>query len=275
MPLLILCGLPSSGKSRRAQELDDYLSNELNKKVNTITDHYDGRDKNVVYGDPGKEKNLRATLKSSVQRLLNKEDVVVVDSMNYIKGCRYELYCVTKAAHTPHCVVQCDTNAETACQWNQARDETDRYTQEIFDALVMRFEPPAPNNRWDSPLFLVHPGDDLPFQQISDSLFSRKPPPPNMATQSQPLSSTNFLYELDKTTQEAITVLLEAQKTSVAGDQISVPGAKDKLALCRIYTLAELQRHRRQFITYTKLHPVQDTSKIANMFVQYLNNCLR
>lgn len=45
--------------------------------------------------------------------------------------------------------------------------------------------------------------------------------------------------------------------------------------MTRVYTLAELQRHKRQFITYTKMHPVEDTSKITSMFVQYLNNCLR
>jgi len=48
-----------------------------------------------------------------------------------------------------------------------------------------------------------------------------------------------------------------------------------KIQMTRVYTLAELQRHKRQFITYTKMHPVEDTSKISSMFVQYLNNCLR
>lgn len=48
-----------------------------------------------------------------------------------------------------------------------------------------------------------------------------------------------------------------------------------QIQMTRVYTLAELQRHKRQFITYTKMHPVQDTTKITSMFVQYLNNCLR
>ena len=48
---------------------------------------------------------------------------------------------------------------------------------------MMLFEEPNSNQRWDSPLIVVHPQDELPYDQISDALFNRKPPPPNMATQ--------------------------------------------------------------------------------------------
>lgn len=47
------------------------------------------------------------------------------------------------------------------------------------------------------------------------------------------------------------------------------------VALNRAVNMAELRRIRRQFITYTKMHPVEDTKKIANMFVQYLNSSLQ
>ena len=52
----------------------------------------------------------------------------------------------------------------------------------------MRFEEPNPNQRWDSPLFVIQIDDDLPLVQISDALFNRKPPPPNMATQNVGIS---------------------------------------------------------------------------------------
>lgn len=45
--------------------------------------------------------------------------------------------------------------------------------------------------------------------------------------------------------------------------------------LIRTANMSELRRLRRQFITYTKMHPVEDTKKIANMFVQYLNSSLQ
>lgn len=53
----------------------------------------------------------------------------------------------------------------------------------MFDALILRYEEPIANNRWDSPLFYVLVDSTPPFDDISAALFERKPPPPNLATQ--------------------------------------------------------------------------------------------
>ncbi|MEQ2172197.1 kti12, chromatin associated, partial [Goodea atripinnis] len=37
---------------------------------------------------------------------VNKDNIVILDSLNYIKGYRYELFCLTKHAQTPHCLVR-------------------------------------------------------------------------------------------------------------------------------------------------------------------------
>ena len=42
---------------------------------------------------------------SAIQRAIGKNKIVIVDSMNYIKGFRYQLYCEAKALQTPSCVV--------------------------------------------------------------------------------------------------------------------------------------------------------------------------
>ncbi|XP_072173656.1 protein KTI12 homolog [Diadema setosum] len=275
MPLVLLCGFPSSGKSKRAEELKAFIESSSDRKLHSVSDENVGIDKNTVYADSKKEKEARGKLKSATQRLLSKEDVVILDSLNYIKGFRYELYCAVKSSQTPHCVIFCNTPAEMASDWNGRRPEEEKYSQEILDALVMRFEPPESKNRWDSPLFTVMPTDELPCSAICDALFHRKAPPPNLSTVSQPLSATNFLYELDKRTQEAVTTLVAAQKTSVPGDEVAIPGAKDRVHLARTINNAELQRLRRQFISYTKLHPVEDISLLANMFVQYINNSIK
>ncbi|ESP00407.1 hypothetical protein LOTGIDRAFT_200870 [Lottia gigantea] len=275
MPLILMCGFPSSGKTKRTQELKQYLSeNEPNRVVHLVTEDVD-LSKNELYADPQKEKISRGNMKSSVQRLLNKEDFVILDSLNYIKGYRYELFCVSKSCQTPHCVILCDISPENAERFNKSRPESEQYDDKILEGLIQRFEPPVSTNRWDSPLFTVQIDDTLPFQLILDSLLKRKPPPPNVSTQCQPLSSTNFLYELDKRTQEIVTEIMSSQKLSIIGDSISIPGATDKIILTKNLTIGELQRYRRQFITYSKMHPVDDSNKISNMFVQYLNKSLQ
>lgn len=206
--------------------------------------------------------------------LLPTDCIVILDSLNYIKGFRYELFCLSKHVKTPHCVLQCETPAETAREWNATREDSEKYSDQIFDALVMQFEPPDSRNRWDSPLFIIHPSDPLPSQDILAALLNRKPPPPNLSTQSQPLSSANFLHELDRKTQEIVSNILEAQRSGTAGGVVVVPGSTERLRLSRSVTMAELRRLRRQFITYTKMHPVEECDKIPTLFVQYLNSTL-
>ncbi|XP_030621903.1 protein KTI12 homolog [Chanos chanos] len=274
MPLIIMCGYPCSGKSRRADELKEYFTQNTDRKVHIVGDEVLGIDKNSVYADSQSEKNVRAALRAEVERKVNKDDIVILDSLNYIKGYRYELFCLIKHAQTPHCLVYCLTSAEVSTEWNRARETGVQYTQEILDALILRFEAPDSRNRWDSPLFTIQKEDTLPSEAISDAIFKRKAPPPNQSTQSQPLSSTNFLYELDKVTQDILMTVLESQKTSVPGDLISIPGATEKIALTRSLNMAELRKLRRQFISYTKMHPTENIGQLANMFVQYLNKSM-
>jgi len=231
--------------------------------------------RNAVLSDSKKEKELRGGLKSEVCRLLHKEEVVILDALNYIKGFRYELYCASKASKTTQCTVHCDVSPEDAWSWNIEREEDDdKYSKDVFDALVMRYEAPVGQNRWDSPLLLSLKSRPLDVEQIYDALFSRKAPPPNQSTQTQPLSSTNFLQELDRVTKEIVAAVLAEQKagSAVEGDEISVPGTSQKFALAHRVTLAELSRARRQFITYAKARAIDDVDRLATMFVQYLNS---
>ena len=47
---------------------------------------YGQRSKSAVYNDAKAEKEVRSTLKSAVLRVLSKDGVVILDSLNYIKG---------------------------------------------------------------------------------------------------------------------------------------------------------------------------------------------
>ncbi|XP_072291835.1 protein KTI12 homolog [Eucyclogobius newberryi] len=274
MPLVIMCGYPCSGKTQRTNQLKLYLEQNSERKIHVVGDAALDLDRNSVYSDFQKEKDIRGALKAEVERKVNKDDIVVLDSLNYIKGYRYELFCLIKHTQTPHCLIYCLTSPEVGSKWNSQRDVSERYSQEIFDALVLRFEEPDSRNRWDSPLFTVHQDNQLPFEAISDALLKRKAPPPNQSTQSQPLSSANFLYELDRVTQDMLMVIFNTLKTSVSGDFITIPGATEKIELSRNVNMAELRKLRRQFISYTKSHPTEDSGQITNMFVQYLNKSL-
>lgn len=350
MPLVVFCGLPSTGKSQRTEELRRALVSE-GHTVHVVDDasvlvNPDA----AVYGDSAREKTLRAALRAAVERRLSRQDVVILDSMNYIKGFRYELYCLARAARTPLCVVYCirpfwpsrrpqvagateDRGPAVSVSWRSRAGEGEKppvtgaargqraaspvangagppavppeldpeevpppnlpagvtpesepsaepassaFPPELLESLAQRFESPDSRNRWDRPLFtVVGLEEPLPLAEIRAALFENRAPPPHQSTQSQPLASGDFLYQLDQVTSQVLTALMEAQKSAVPGDVLTLPGTTQHLQFTRPLTLAELSSLRRQFITYTKMHPNNENlPQLANMFLQYLSKSL-
>lgn len=353
MPLVVFCGLPYSGKSRRAEELRGVLAAE-GRTVYVVNDAAVlGAEDSTVYGDSAREKALRGALRAAVERRLSRHDVVILDSLNYIKGFRYELYCLARAARTPLCLVYCvrpgslrrgpqvadgedNRSRNVSVSWQPLIEEGGRplaagtrvlrgaqtvdsvlngsaeadvpkgleqeettvpdlpalvtpefeksaihvasafYPTELLEALTLRFEAPDSRNRWDRPLFtLVGLKEPLPLAEIRAALFENRAPPPHHSTQSQPLASGSFLHQLDQVTSQVLAGLMEAQKNAVPGDLLKLPGTTEHLRFTRTLTMAELSRLRRQFISYTKMHPNNENlPQLANMFLQYLSQSL-
>jgi len=49
MPFIIMCGLPSSGKTTRTNELKKYFEDNQSKRTIIVSDHRHDVDKNDVY----------------------------------------------------------------------------------------------------------------------------------------------------------------------------------------------------------------------------------
>ncbi|KAJ2104459.1 kti12, chromatin associated [Coemansia sp. S100] len=279
MPLIMMTGYPSSGKSTRALELKQLFEAKLSEPehqhrrlaVQIIDDASLGVTHDA-YAKPSAEKIARGALLSAVERLVSRETIVIADTPNYIKGLRYQLYCVSREVSTTQCVVHCAISVDAARRINQAR--ADGYSDALFEELVMRYEEPNPAAKWDSPLFTViqhDPADQLPFDAIWDALIEQRAPPPNFATAMKPVSETNYLFELDKMTLDIINALLESQKSGVPMSEVVVPGTKDKVRMPgRNLTLSELRRYRMQFTKLNRQVPLK-IDKISSLFVNYLN----
>lgn len=269
MPLVVLSGFPCSGKTRRAAELAHMLEQQ-GHKVAVVHDRLEGESPERMYVSSATEKIARGELKSEVNRLASTETVVIADGPNYIKGFRYELYCIARALKTPSCVIHVAASKQQCAEWNAA---CARYPEGLMQELFSRFECPDNRNRWDSPLFTLAPEDAMPMEAISAALFNPTNRAPTLAVQTQPLSATNFLHELDRITQDVETAILQAQSTFVPGDAIALPGGSRPVTLKRATNMPELRRLRRQFITFTKTHPV-DVALIAPTFAEFIENGL-
>lgn len=207
---------------------------------------------------------------SSVKKLLSKETIVILDNLTYIKGFRYQLFCEAKALLTNSCVLQVGAPADMCREWNSGRG-SDGWAPDLFDALVFRYEEPNGMSRWDSPLYTVAYDDtELPINELWESLVLNKPKPPNQATVLKAATPSNYLFELDKITQEIVSSVLELQKVNPGGT-VKIKDYSTPVTLpYKQLSLAQLQRIRRNYIALNKMKMVE-SSRIPIMFIDFLN----
>lgn len=210
----------------------------------------DGLARNDVYTDAAREKQLRDRLKSDVARLLSRDRLVILDAPNYIKGYRYELYCLVRGARTNHCVVQVLATQDQCIQWNAERSQLQQYTPEVLTALAERLESPDANNRWDRPLVqLSWDTDDAEAaKEVENALSDHQPLPPHRSTQNAPLVAD--LHERDQLTRNLVQTMLQSS------DPTLPPAGK-------------LHRLRRQFLAWSGTHPL---SELPQLFDQYVRS---
>eukprot|EP00850_Spirogloea_muscicola_P021040 SM000234S07900 [mRNA] locus=s234:200854:203013:+ [translate_table: standard] len=219
MALVVVCGQPCSGKTRAADALAAALraACPAPPRLHLLADaRLHLPDRNANHRDAASEKVLRGALRSEADRAVSRDTIVIVDSLNAIKGYRYELWCLARAAGVRYCLVHCDVPAEVARTWNEARRQRGEphYHTDILEDLTRRFERPDGRNRWDSPLFEIQPdkGEDANesavIARVVEFLTSDKDDhrvrelQPTIATQTALLSETNRKYEVDQAAQD-------------------------------------------------------------------------
>ncbi|GAB7343043.1 hypothetical protein MBLNU457_g1131t2 [Dothideomycetes sp. NU457] len=290
MPLVLISGYPSSGKTYRSNQLLDFFRDKISTsndprisklKLVHINDQSLGIDRNK-YDAGREEKNARAAFSSAIKRDIGRDVIVVADGMNYIKGYRYQLYCEAKAVSTPNCVVHVGTPIDKCREINNTALEngTGGYDPPQFENLVFRYEEPNGMSRWDSPLFTLPYVDPLPPNDaIWDAMFEAdgkaRAVKPNAATVLKPASGENYLYDLDKITSETVAAVLGWQKEHAGetGGLVKVAAAQKMVELpaSQEVSAPQLQRLRRQFIGANRVTELTK-ARIGEVFVDYLND---
>lgn len=183
MPCLIIVGHPSAGKTTLVELLkerallhdaidevvvlneesecgcieNDDGEHQPNGAASTKEKGHAVTTKQELYETSISEKQTRGALKAAFDRAVKKASgnqsnsrrLVILDSMNYIKGFRYELHCISKAAGDKHGILWVLNQLSVVQQWNK------NYSPALLRELISRFEPPDSRNRWDNPLFTI------------------------------------------------------------------------------------------------------------------------
>jgi protein KTI12 len=272
MPLITITGHPCSGKTTRARQLKVALDSKIENlsaayKVVHISDESLGIEKEA-YRERDTEKAARGAQITAVKKHLSKSTIVILDNMTYIKGFRYQLFCEAKALTTNHCVVHVGAPVDVCRQWNKERGDKG-WPDDLFEALVFRYEEPNPMTRWDSPLFSIAAEDtELPVEELWDSLISRKPKPPNQATVLKPATSGSYVTELDRITSSIVSELIDLHRLNPGG-VVKLRDYSEDVELPLRLSIPELHRLRRTFVGINNMKPM-DISRIRPYFIQYV-----
>lgn len=285
MPLVIVTGLPSSGKSTAITHIYEDLVKRTALSALSVVLHTDESlgIPHEDYRESRTEKSARGVQMSAIKRDLTKNTIVILDSLCYIKGFRYQLFCEAKSLGTPHCVVQLLAPLDTCLERNAQRADN-KWDPELIRQLEMRYEEPDNRSRWDSPLFpILYDDQTYPTEEIWQALTNpAKQLKPNNATMLKPATSGNFLQDLDRKTQLVVNKIVEYQtlQQTVGGTVVIEKGNREEgikdLAVelpLKVVSTAQLQRNRRGFIALNRVRAVE-SDRIVMLFVGYLNNSL-
>ena len=90
----------------------------------------------------------------------------------------------------------------------------------------------------------------------------------------KPVAESDYLYELDRTSQEMLRLIMEWQKDhpGEGGGVIALTEGTIELPANPV-SLPQLQRVRRQFISLNRLHDLSK-ARIGSSFIEYLNDNL-
>lgn len=136
MPLIVVTGLPLSGKTSRSKELVAFLTPHFNT-VRVVNEEELGLDKKLIYVNQDSEKKARGAIISAAERHLTPNDLVIVDSLNYIKGFRYQIYCISKSLGTPQCTLYCGSDTAISLERNKSLGI---YSESILANVCSRYE---------------------------------------------------------------------------------------------------------------------------------------
>ena len=259
MALVVLSGIPGSGKTRLAEQLKPIF--EATGRECIIVPEPSVED--GTFSASRRETAGRSDFKAAIRRNISPEKIVIADGMNFIKGFRYELFAMAREVGIGFCCVFCDAPEEVARERSK-----NRYPEATLSDLIGRMEKPSERNKWDRPLIIVKDADDKTVQEqiVSSALSKSSKLAPKKATTKAIGSSAQVNTQIDQAINAFCNELLKVQQTVPLGTTIVVCGAK--FVLKKQINSGQLKRARRDFAARAKT--ISDASNITQLFADSL-----
>ncbi|MFO8020552.1 MAG: AAA family ATPase [Promethearchaeia archaeon] len=154
--LVIVTGLPASGKSTFSEELKKYLEEDTEKpnKEISIVDPDKIREE-IAPGtfDFEKESEVRELNLKKVEKELKKGKIVISDDLNYYTSMRRDLKSIANQLNKKAFIIHMNTPLETCLEWNKARGEP--IPNDLIIDINQKFDS-FTNYSWEEPILKIN-----------------------------------------------------------------------------------------------------------------------
>lgn len=149
--LVILCGIPCTGKTQLALELAKEL--DFNHGLHTMIADPD-RIREMMPAlrsrfDPKQEAFIESLTWTLIDQSLEKLDVVISDDLNYYESARHRLIGIARKHRAEYIIILLLVSVEVAQRRNATRGTP--IPQELISKIAKRFDTPGGKYKWDKP----------------------------------------------------------------------------------------------------------------------------
>ena len=182
--LIILVGLPASGKSTFASALTKILDKKfIGFETKRIDPDIIREDITSGEFDPTQEPHVREKNLEAIKKALRKGDIVISDDLNYYSSMRHDLREIAQEANVRAFIIHVSTPLEICLQWNEKRGKP------IPNSLIIKIEDKFDGferYQWDAPFRVLNMAKIQDVEETAEHLvedliqelmtFTRPPP---------------------------------------------------------------------------------------------------
>jgi selenocysteine-specific elongation factor len=169
--LLILCGLPASGKTTISKNVASLLEDKHGVSTMVISsDDFRGMLSYSSKGfKPERETSVKILYENAIATGLGNGFIVISDDLNYYKSMRSDLRQIAKRLGSDYDIVFVDTPVEQALKWNQERGSP--IPSSLIEEISQKLDPPKGDYKWDTPLVVVDPSKQS-YEEIANIIVT-------------------------------------------------------------------------------------------------------
>lgn len=261
--LIVLCGLPGSGKTTTASNL---AKTAQASGVSVRLIHFDDALSDCCEGfDPETWRESRIRCMKEAEKVLESNRMVILDDTMHYHSMRIQCWKMARRCGACYAQIYTECDFRTCCERNASRDETARVPEHVMDRMHQVFEPPrmaSSRYSWDGRTCVV-PKQQKEVEDVWKFMLD------SWNTPAPPLREAEIESAMRQSTHESWTHQLDLATRKILGEYLSTveQGAQKK------FYAERLNKQRRILLDSSRQFDAQDQASMEAQVHEFRSIC--